>query len=128
MASARSRYRSTRGSLSISSYNPFAVLTAVVAPAILTNASSILALGTGNRLARIVDRTRVVAAELARLDVSKTEYEGWAVQLPRLQVRARLLVRALRVFYAAPGLFAAAALISVAETKQNLNTCFGSCR
>ena len=34
--------------------NPFAALTAVVAPAILTNASSILALGTGNRVARVV--------------------------------------------------------------------------
>src|SRR5271157_4475553 len=45
--------------------NPFAVLTAVVAPAILTNASSVLALGTSNRLARVVDRTRVVAAELS---------------------------------------------------------------
>ncbi len=42
--------------------NPFAVLTAVVAPAILTNASSVLALGTSNRLARVVDRTRIVAA------------------------------------------------------------------
>ena len=41
--------------------NPFAVLTAVVAPAILTNACSVLALGTSNRLARVVDRTRVVA-------------------------------------------------------------------
>ena len=41
--------------------NQFAVLTAIVAPAILTNASSILALG--NRVARVVDRTRIVAAE-----------------------------------------------------------------
>jgi len=32
--------------------SPFAVLTAVVAPAVLTNASSVLCLGTGNRLAR----------------------------------------------------------------------------
>ena len=38
--------------------NPFAVLTAIVAPAILTNASSVLALGTSNRLGRVVDRTR----------------------------------------------------------------------
>jgi len=45
--------------------NPFGVLTSVVAPAILTNACSVLALGTSNRLARVVDRTRVVAAVLA---------------------------------------------------------------
>ena len=43
--------------------NPFAVLTAVVAPAILTNASSVLALGISNHLARVVDRTRVVYAQ-----------------------------------------------------------------
>ena len=48
--------------------NPFAVLTAVVAPAILTNACSVLALGTSNRLARVVDRTRVVARELAAIE------------------------------------------------------------
>ena len=45
--------------------NPFAVLTAIVAPAILTNACSVLALGTSNRLGRVVDRTRVVAADIA---------------------------------------------------------------
>lgn len=94
--------------------NPFAVLTAVVAPAILTNASSVLALGTSNRLARVVDRTRVVAAELRKSDISSVEYESWAAQLPRLQVRAQLLVRALRLFYAALGLFASAVLISLA--------------
>lgn len=94
--------------------NPFAVLTAVVAPAILTNASSVLALGTSNRLARVVDRTRVVAAKLASCDISDAEYPGWAVQQQRQQVRAQLLVKALRFFYSALGLFAAEALISIA--------------
>ena len=37
--------------------SPFAVLTAIVGPAILTNASSVLCLGTSNRIARVVDRT-----------------------------------------------------------------------
>ena len=45
--------------------NPFAALTAIVAPAILTSASSVLALGTSNRLGRVVDRTRVVAGNVA---------------------------------------------------------------
>ena len=48
--------------------NPFAVLTAIVAPAILTNASSVLALATSNRLARVVDRTRIVAAQMASFE------------------------------------------------------------
>jgi hypothetical protein len=93
--------------------NPFGVLTSVVAPAILTNASSVLALGTSNRLARVVDRTRVVAAELATLEPGSPRYQAWAAQLASLQVRARLLLRALRFFYAGLGLFASSALVAV---------------
>jgi Protein of unknown function (DUF2721) len=93
--------------------SPFAVLTAIVAPAILTNASSVLALGTSNRLARVVDRTRVVAGELAGLEPGTPDYQVWAAQLEPLHVRAQLLVRALRLFYAGLGLFAASALVSV---------------
>jgi hypothetical protein len=93
--------------------NPFAVLTAVVAPAILTNACSVLALGTSNRLARVVDRTRVVARELALLEPSDTHHPNWAAQLDALQVRTRLLVKALRAIYSSLGLFATAALVSV---------------
>ena len=93
--------------------NPFAVLTAVVAPAILTNASSVLALGTSNRLARVVDRTRFVTAQLANLDPSSSEYGAWASQLVGLRIRARLLVEALGAIYGSLGLFAAAALVSI---------------
>ena len=96
------------------SNNPFGVLTSVVAPAILTNACSVLALGTSNRLARVVDRTRVVAAELAGFEPGTSNYEDSFAQLDRLQVRAQFLLRALRSFYASIGLFAAAALVSVA--------------
>lgn len=93
--------------------NPFGVLTAVVAPAILTNASSVLALGTGNRLARVVDRTRIVASHLAALEPGSGDYQLWARQLAALQQRAQFLVRSLRAFYAGLGLFAASALVSV---------------
>lgn len=93
--------------------NPFAVLTAVVAPAILTNASSVLSLGTSNRLGRVVDRTRAVADELARFEPGSQDYKDWMGQLERLQYRAQLLLKALRVFYASLGLFASAALLSV---------------
>jgi hypothetical protein len=93
--------------------NPFAVLTAVVAPAILTNACSILALGTSNRLARVVDRTRIVATDLGGLESGSAYYEATQRELDGLQVRAQLLVKALRVIYASLGLFAAAALVSV---------------
>jgi Protein of unknown function (DUF2721) len=93
--------------------NPFAVLTAVVAPAILTNACSVLALGTSNRLARVVDRRRVVDRELAAVGPGGMNYESWMAQLAGLQVRTQLLVKALRVIYGSLGLFATAALVSV---------------
>jgi Protein of unknown function (DUF2721) len=93
--------------------NPFAVLTAIVAPAILTNACSVLALGTSNRLARVVDRTRIVAAKLSDLGPGAADYQAWAAQLPPLHSRTQLLVKALRLFYAGLGLFAASALVSV---------------
>jgi Protein of unknown function (DUF2721) len=93
--------------------NPFAVLTAIVAPAILTNACSVLSLGTSNRLARVVDRTRVVAAEIKSREPGSFDYMAWADQLGGLHLRAQLLIGALRAFYAALGAFAAAALVSV---------------
>src|SRR5438876_6380216 len=92
--------------------NPFAALTIVVAPAILTNASSILCLGTANRLARVVDRTRVVSAELAHA-APNAESLLCQRQLEALRVRWTLVLRALKFFYMSLGSFAAAALISL---------------
>jgi len=93
--------------------NPFAVLTAVVAPAILTNACSVLSLGTGNRIARVVDRTRIIVHELASLTYGSTDYQWRLQQLERLRTRSGLLLKALRLFFAALGCFAASALLSV---------------
>src|ERR1700753_3514675 len=87
--------------------DPFSILTVVVAPAVLTNASSVLALGTNNRLARVADRTHALTARLANLESSARE-------LAALQTRAQLLLRALRYFYLGLGLFAGSALISIA--------------
>ena len=68
--------------------SPFAVLTAIVAPAILTNACSVLSLGIGNRLGRVVDRTRVVASDLAASRPETPEYLEWKSQLRALETRA----------------------------------------
>lgn len=54
------------------------------------------------------------AAELAGFEPGTSNYEDSLAQLDRLEVRAQLLLRALRLFYASIGLFAAAALVSVA--------------
>lgn len=93
--------------------NPFAVLTAIVAPAVLTNASSVLSLGTSNRIARVVDRTRVVMQELSGLAEGSPQYGAYLAQLGQLQERAQYLFRALRLMYFSLGCFAASALISV---------------
>jgi len=90
--------------------DPFSVLTFVAAPAVLTNASSVLALGTNNRLARVADRAHAVTAQLA----GASGHEGSAAELAVLRVRAQLLLRALRCFYLGLGLFASSALISIA--------------
>jgi len=92
--------------------NPFAALTGIAAPAILTNACSVLALGTSNRVARVVDRTRIVVAELTQLERGTPAHDGRLVQIARLGARSDLLVRALRTIYAALGGFAASALLA----------------
>ena len=94
--------------------DPFSILTVVVAPAVLTNASSVLALGTNNRLARVADRTHAVTAQVAKLEPGARENEVLAAELTTLQTRAQLLLRALRCFYLGLGLFATSALISIA--------------
>src|SRR5258708_21689008 len=72
--------------------NPFAVLTLIAAPAVFTNASSVLALGTGNRLARVVDRTRELGRELRTAAHEDKEVEQmWHHQLDRLDRRGGLV-------------------------------------
>ena len=93
--------------------NPFAVLTLIAAPAVFTNASSVLALGTGNRLARVVDRTRALSKEFHAKPPEPSEDEMWGRQISRLERRAQLLVRAMSFFYTAVGAFAFASLVSL---------------
>lgn len=93
--------------------SPFAILTAIVAPAILTNACSVLALGTSNRVARVVDRTRAINAEFTRTPVNQRQAASFRRQLAILKDRSHMLMRALRLIYAALGLFASSALITV---------------
>lgn len=87
--------------------NPFAALTFIAAPALLTNASSLLMLGTSNRLARAVDRVRAIASLLEHH--TDTESRIAQLELAQLQAaerRVRAIVRALSSFYLAVGSFA----------------------
>jgi hypothetical protein len=92
--------------------SPFAALSLIVAPAILTNASSVLAMSTSNRLARAVDRGRDLARQLE--DGARPDDDGRRLnELSVTENRAILLVRALRSFYTALGAFAVATLVSL---------------
>jgi hypothetical protein len=93
--------------------NPFAVLTAMVAPALLTNACSLLALGTAHRIGRVIDTTRNVTAARAALAADHPEFIRYSRRLDQLQTRGKLLVMALRNFYTALGAFAASALTAI---------------
>jgi hypothetical protein len=94
--------------------NPFAILTFIAAPAILTNASSVMGLGTSNRFARAIDRVRTLSRELeGQENQHDPETEFRFRQLHVAQRRALLLVRALSAFYLAVGSFAGASLVSL---------------
>ena len=95
------------------STNPFAILTSIVAPAVLTNACSVMSLGTGNRIARVVDQTRRVRGEMESAAEGSDERHKQERQLRELSARSKLLISALRLFYIALGSFAAAALIAL---------------
>jgi len=94
--------------------NPFAILTFIAAPAILTNASSVMTLGTSNRFARAIDRARALSALVERHKTDPDpDYDMHVRQLHASERRALILVRALTSFYVSVGSFAAASLISL---------------
>ena len=96
------------------SVNPFAVLTFIVAPAVLTNASSVMGLQTSNRFARSIDRARSLVAALEGKE-SADDPETllrWR-QVEYAERRTILLVRALTAFYLAVGSFAGTSFFSL---------------
>ncbi|HEX6973373.1 MAG TPA: DUF2721 domain-containing protein [Vicinamibacterales bacterium] len=93
--------------------NPFAALSLIVAPAILTNACSVLVSSTSTRFARAVDRARDLARQL---DGAPAGDEGTPRRLREMlaaEERSLLLLRAMRSAYVALSGFASAALISL---------------
>ncbi|SFI06429.1 Protein of unknown function [Planctomicrobium piriforme] len=96
------------------SNNPFAILSLIVAPAILTNASSVLIMSTSNRLARAVDRARELSKQLeAETDLKCPTAVRRLKELATAEDRALLLLKGLRSFYVTLGAFSCAALLSL---------------
>ena len=91
--------------------NPFAVLTFIVAPAILTNATSVLAMSTINRMLRTRERMQQLYAR----SEAGTKFRGAAFveQVNRVEKQAIHLLSALRWIYTALGAFAAASLVTL---------------
>jgi hypothetical protein len=93
--------------------NPFAALPIIAAPAILTNAASVLAMSTSNRFLRASERIR----QLARQAEDAAELpEGRAMygrQVERVQTQALLLLNGLGASYVAMASFAIASLVSI---------------
>ena len=92
------------------------VLGAMITPAVLISASGTLVLSTSNRLTRVVDRVRALAAEAERMRKDEVSEETEArrqliaSQLPVLASRALLLRSALGVLYASIGLLVATSI------------------
>jgi hypothetical protein len=93
--------------------NPFAVLSFLAAPAILTNASTVLALSTSNRLARASDRARAATAAIFSGKPGDPVTEFNRRDFQHAARRAQLLVQSLRRFYFAAGSFAAGACFAL---------------
>lgn len=90
------------------------VLTAMITPALLISASGTFVLSTSNRLGRVIDRVRKLTDTLEEVmqDSHQSELlpERRALMfelIGRQMKRAKLLARALMVFYIATGMFVA---------------------
>jgi hypothetical protein len=101
--------------------NPFAALSLIVAPAILTNASSVLSMSTSNRLARAVDRARELSRQLESAEANggpvgaegAREFNRRLAELSATEERAVMLLHVLQSFYVALGGFATATFASL---------------
>ena len=92
--------------------NPFAVLSLISGPALLTNATGLLTLSTSNRFGLAIERSRILVKILeSREDTAHTALH--LRQTDRVERRIMLLLNALRAFYFSIGSFAAASLVSL---------------
>lgn len=94
------------------------VLGAMITPAVLISAGGTLVLSTSNRLSRVVDRVRVLAADAERLENDQSAPGAFEVrkrelivsQLRELSRRALLLRSAIAALYVAIGFLIATSI------------------
>ena len=90
------------------------VLTSMITPALLISASGTFVLSTSNRLGRVIDRVRrlseimeQIMAEDQKVELLKERRDFIFTVIDMQAKRAKLLARALMVFYIATGMFVA---------------------
>lgn len=89
------------------------MLSAMIMPAVLISASSMLVLSTSTRLARVVDRVRSLAVDIekhageAPSEIGTLRWRQVELQLGLQTRRGRLIQRALTSFYIALSIFVA---------------------
>jgi hypothetical protein len=98
---------------SVSSQSPFAIVTFIVAPALLTNATSVLAMSTINRMLRTRERMSELYALSESKEMPEPDCQHLLSQVDRVERQGLLLLQALRSIYLALGSFAAATLVTL---------------
>jgi hypothetical protein len=93
--------------------SPFAALTFVAAPALLTNSSSVLALSTINRMLRTRDRMHDLFNSLEGQGKTDEERIHLIAVTNRVEKQAALLLTALRSIYLALAAFSSSTLITL---------------
>lgn len=93
--------------------SPFTVLTLIAAPALLTNASSVLAMSTTQRMLRTRDAMRELLAESEEEEISKADGTLLVQHANRIEAQAGLLLHALHAIYLALGAFSGSTLVTL---------------
>jgi len=96
--------------------SPFAALTFVAAPALLTNASSVLAMSTINRMLRARERMQQLLDQSEQPAANTEEEMLLARRADRVERQGMLLLRALHFIYVALAAFASATLVTLLGT------------
>lgn len=95
------------------SQSPFAILTFIVAPAMLTNTSSVLAMSTINRMLKTRDRMHELYVQSQSSTLSPDEAKRISKVVNRVEKQAVRLLDALRATYVALASFAGATLVTL---------------
>lgn len=93
--------------------SPFSVVTLIVAPAMLTNAATVLALSTINRMLRTRERMSELFSKSEAGGLTPDESRLLVSQTNRVEQQAVLLLNAMRAIYVALGSFVAATLVTL---------------